>query len=372
MTLLVDLLAQTSDPALLDTLQQALVTLGPLAIPHLQRLNLTLANDMATLPPNQRLKAQLRQRTVKRTLAKIVLIYNDQLQGTDLHGVQLAQVREGPDAFTLVLEGQNLAGLIWTQAVLSGAQLRQARLFDPGPDGRHDTFDDWVADVSGADLTEASLVATQLRHVLFRRASLLRADLSNAQAQYADFSGANASSARFIATVATEARFQGTSLVGADLTEAQLDQADFREARLREASLVGASLHQANLARADLSTANLQDSHLIGANLRAADLRNSRLTQANLENANLENANLENATLQDAVLTGANLDGANLRGATFVASTAPTGDGFIAVLPETEAGTALVSVDFSRAMNLDADQLAYICQQGGIHPQCGF
>ena len=365
-TLLVDLLAQTGDPALLDTIQQALVTLGPPVLPHLQRLNLTLANDIVALAPEQRIIAQLRQRTVKRTLAKILVLHSGQLQRADLSGVNLAQVLEGPDTFTLVLEQQNLAGIHWPHAVLSGARLRKAILFDPGPDGRRDTFDDWITDFSGADLTEASLVAAELRHGILRNTSLLRANLSNVQAQYADFSGANASSALLIAAEASQGQFRGTSLVGADLTEAQLNQADFTEARLREATLTGSSLNQATLTRADLNAANLRDSDLTGATLIEADLSHSDLAQANLQNANLQNANL-----QDTVLTGANLAGANLQGAILFTATAPPVDGFIAALPEVERGSALASVDFSKAVNLDADQLTYICQQGGIHPQCG-
>ena len=64
-TLLVDLLAQSGDPGLLDTIQQALVTIGPPAVPHLQRLNLTFANDAIALPPDQRLIPQLRLRNGK-------------------------------------------------------------------------------------------------------------------------------------------------------------------------------------------------------------------------------------------------------------------------------------------------------------------
>lgn len=370
-TLLVDLLAQTGDPALMDTIQQALVTLGPPALPHLQRLNLTLANDIVALAPDQRLIAQLRQRTVKRTLAKILVLHSGQFQGVDLSGTNLAQVIDGPDTFTLVLEQQNLAGIRWNRAVLTGARLRKAILFDPGPDGRPDTFDDWISDFSRSDLAESSLVAAQLRHTLFREASLLRANLSNAQAQYADFTGANASSALFIAAEAEHARFQGTRLAGADFTEAQLTQADFTEARLREATLAGANLTESTLARADLHGADLRESTLTAANLAGADLSHSRLAQANLQDANLQDANLQNANLQDTALTGANLAGANLRGAVFVTTLALPTQGFIATLTEPDAGNALAGVDFSRAQNLDTHQLGYICQQGGIHPACG-
>ncbi|MGB6015025.1 MAG: RDD family protein, partial [Nodosilinea sp.] len=162
--LLVDMLAQTDDPRLLDTLQQALITLGPPAISPLQRLNLALANDLLALPLDQQLIPQLRQRTVKRTLAKILVLHNGNLNQVDLSGTNLGYIIESPDAFTLVLEQQNLAGVVWRNAVLSGARLRKATLFDPGADGRRDTFDDWITDFSGSDLTEVSLVAAQLRH----------------------------------------------------------------------------------------------------------------------------------------------------------------------------------------------------------------
>jgi uncharacterized protein YjbI with pentapeptide repeats len=368
--LLVDLLAQTGDPALLDTLQQALVTLGPPAIPHLQRLNLTLANDVMALPPDQRLIPQLRQRTVKRTLAKILVLHSGQLNGVNLSGTNLGYVIDSPDAFTLVLEQQHLAGLLWSNAVLSGARFRKAIFFNPGADGRPDTFDDWITDFSGSDLTEASLVAAQLRHAILRNTSLLRANLSNAQADYADFSGANASSAWLISAEINHGRFQGTSLVGADLTNAQLNHAHFAEARLAHAILAGASLNQADLTHADLSNADLSQASLQRASLKEANLTSSQLAQADLSYANLENANLRNVDLQGAVLTGARLAGASLGGANFFTTQPPQTGGFITTMPDRADSLSLVGVDFSKALGLQDEQLNYICQQGGIHPLC--
>ncbi len=370
-TLLVDMLAQTGDPALLDTLQQALVTMGLPAIPPLQRLNLALANDIVSLPPEQQMIPRLRQRTIKRTLAKILVLHSGNLQDVDLSGTQLGYVVDSPDAFTLVLEQQNLAGVSWRNALLAGARLRKAIFFDPGPDGRKDTFDDWITDFSGSDLTEASLVAAELRHTLFRNTSLLRANLSNAQAAYANFSGANASSTRFIAADVSHGQFKDTSLVGADLTEARLDQASFVDARLREATLAWASLSKADLSRADLTDTNLMGARLPGARLVQADLSYSLLQGADLTNANLENANLQNTNLEGVVLTGANLAGANFDGAQFVTPERPQADSFITTSREPEQGEALTGVDFSQVRNLRGDQLTYICLQGGLHPSCG-
>jgi uncharacterized protein YjbI with pentapeptide repeats len=368
--LLVDLLAQTGDPGMLDTLQQALVTLGPPAIPALQRLNLALANDLLALPPEHQLIPLLRQRTVKRTLAKLLVLHSGQLNGVDLSGTYLGYVADSPAAFTLVLENQHLAGIIWRNAVLAGARLRKAKFFDPGPDGRPDTFDDWMTDFSGSDLTEASLVAAHLRHANFRRTSLLRANLSNALAAYADFSGANASSAWLIAADVSHGRFVGTSLVGADLTDANLTAANLVEARLHQAALGGATLHQANLTQADLSAATLKGADLSGAILRQVNLSDGQLGGANLEGANLEQANLQGADLEGVTLSGANLAAANLAGARFFTPVRSPSQSFFTTLEAPEPTQALAGVDFSKTLNLRGDQLEYVCRQGGLHPAC--
>ncbi len=368
--LLVDMLAQTGDPGLLETLQQALVTLGPPAIPQLQQLNLALANDLLALPPEQRLTAQLRQRTVKRTLAKILVLHSGSFNQVDLSGTNLGYVFEGPDAFTLLLEQQNLAGIIWRNAVLSGARFRKAKFFDPGEDSRPDTFDDWVVDFSGSDLTEASLVAARLDHGLFNNTSLLRANLSNSLATYADFTGANASSAWFIAADVSHGQFQGTSLVGADFTDANLTQANLVEARLRQAHLAGATLVAANLSRADLAEAHLDAANLRGAVLVQANLSDAQLKETNLTQANLTQANLQGADLEGTVLTGANLSGVNLAGARFFTPEQFHRDGFVTTTAEPPSTEALLGVDFSKALNLEGEQLEYVCRQGGIHPAC--
>ncbi len=368
--LLVDMLAQTSDSSLLDTLQQALVTLGPPAIPHLQRLNLALANDLLALPPEQRLLPQLRQRTVKQTLTKILVLHSGSLNQVDLSGTNLSYVIESPDAFIMVLEQQHLAGITWRNAVLSGARMRKAKLFDAGADGREDTFDDWTTDFSGSDLTEVSLVAAHLRHTVFRNTSLLRANLSNSLAAYADFSGANASSAWFIAADVSHGKFDGASLVGADLTDANLTQASLVDARLRQAYVAGATLTSVDLTRADLTDANLSEANLTAANLRQANLTNGGLQGADLSRANLEGANLAGANLEGAVLTQTNLAGVNLAGARFFTPERSQGDGFVTTIVAPETTELLVGVDFSQALNLEGEQLEYICVQGGIHPAC--
>jgi uncharacterized protein YjbI with pentapeptide repeats len=313
---------------------------------------------------------QLRLRTVKRTLAKILVLHSGELNGTDLQNVNLGYVIESPDAFTLVLEQQDLAGIDWRNAVLAGARLRKARFYNPGPDERIDTFDDWITDFSGADLTEASLVAAKLRHTIFQGASLLRTNLSNAEAPHADFSGANASSSRFIQADVSHGIFDQASLVGADLTDSKLAHASMVEARMNQAYLLGAVLENANLTRADLSEATLDSSTLIGTTLTEANLNDSSLQDADLRQANLAYANLQNADLRGIMLSGANLEGTNFEGARFYSEAVPRADSFITTTPEDSEANALVGVNFSKAQNLDGNQLRYICNQGGIHPSC--
>lgn len=367
---LVDSLAQTDNPQTLETLQQALITLGPETVPYLLRLNQTLTHDMAALPQEQRLAHQLRQQTVKRTLAKILALYEGKLDGLNLDRSHLGRVVEGPAAFTLVLENLNLAGIHWQGSVLSGASFRKSAFFHGGSDGRSDTYDDWVSDLSGSDLTEADFSHSHLRYVKFQGSSLLRANLSNSQAHFADFSQANLGSAQFIEANLSQANLAQASLVGADLTNALLPQATLTTARLNQVSGVGVNLEGADLSRAEVREANLNSASLRGAVLVKADFNGTRLREADLSYANLENANLQNTDLRSVNLTGANLVGANLQNALFFTVQPPALDSFIEPVPEVPTTGSLANVDFSQARNLNSEQLTYICAQGGIHGAC--
>ena len=69
-------------------------------------------------------------------------------------------------------------------------------------------------------------------------------------------------------------------------------------------------------------------------------------------------------------LERANLEGTNFEGARFYAEVAPSTDSFITTTPDYAVTNVLNGVDFSKAQNLDGNQLRYICNQGGIHPSC--
>jgi uncharacterized protein YjbI with pentapeptide repeats/uncharacterized RDD family membrane protein YckC len=368
--LLVDLLSQTSDGQTLDALQQGLVTLGPATLPHLQRLNQALATDIAVLPADQRWLAQQRQQTVKRTLAKLLTLYSGQLAGVNLSQTHLGKGVDGPDAFTLVLNKVDLAGVIWQGSVLTGSSFRGARFYSAGPDQRPDTYDDWAADLSGSDLTEADLSGANLRYGLFQGSSLLRASLNSSQAAFADFSKGNLGSAQLINADLSQAQFRETSLVGADLTESNLSGAILTTARLHQAQGLGTNFSGSDLTRAEGHQATFSNANFSGAILSGADLSDSQFTGADFQSANLENARLRGANLQGANFQGANLNGTDFQNAVFFQPEGLPLDSFIEAVPNLQPGSHLAGVDFSRAKNLAADQLAYICGQGGIHPAC--
>ena len=368
--LLVDLLAQTHDPQLLETLQEALVTIGVAALPEVKHLNQALANDLASLPADQRPPHQLRQRTVKRTLAKLLTLHSDSIRGSDLRQTHLGQVLSGPGAYALVLEQTPLVGLNWTGSVLSGARFRKSQFSSPGPDGRLYTYDDWITDFSGSDLTEADFAKAELSGVSFRGASLLRANLIQVKAAYADFSEANLGSARLIDAQLNYANLRQASLVGADLTQAQLVQANLEAAQLSQATGKGMQLQGAELFQLQAREADLQDSVLIDADLTEANLGGSHLKGADLSRAVLQGASLRGADLRGIKLFEADLKNTDFQEAVFYQATAPKGDDFIISAPNPPQTGQFSGVDFSQARNLSPEQLVFICDQEGIHPAC--
>ncbi|NEO39373.1 MAG: pentapeptide repeat-containing protein [Moorea sp. SIOASIH] len=113
----------------------------------------------------------------------------------------------------------------------------------------------------------------------------------------------------------TEANLQEAYLSGSKLQGACLNQANLKGAYVIGANLEGADCNQANLQGAYLIKANLTDACLSDANLEGAFLRSAKLEKAILWNANLQGASLIQANLQEANLEGANLQGTDLRGA---------------------------------------------------------
>ena len=101
-----------------------------------------------------------------------------------------------------------------------------------------------------------------------------------------------------------------------------------------------------------------------------ANLTATRLTGVSLRSANLENANLQNADLSRADLREANVDGANFQGTILFAGKQNPADQFVETPDIGSQNASIKGVDFTKAKNLDPQQLAFICTQGGLHSRC--
>ncbi|MGD9783633.1 MAG: pentapeptide repeat-containing protein [Hyphomicrobiaceae bacterium] len=187
---------------------------------------------------------------------------------------------------------------------LRGRDLRYARL---------DRSDLHQADLTGANVSDASFIGADLRGVWLQCADLNELLLSDnrntalcASARQADLS---------------RARLDGAQMVGIDLTGAKLEEARLVEAELTFAVLVGASFSSANLQKADLTGGvQAQGANFLIAQMQGADLTGAQLQYADFSSAGLQGAGLNYAGLQGAVMRDADLEGATIQQAKLFAT----------------------------------------------------
>ncbi|MEO1431060.1 MAG: pentapeptide repeat-containing protein [Cyanobacteria bacterium J06632_19] len=368
---LVGLLVKENDPNLVQSIQQALVTVGPQAIGELKRMNLLLERELDSLPSNKTRERELREKSLyanQQAINKILFVYNGKTNGIDLSRIQLSQNGEAKNSgFNLALDKVDLWGIDFKYANLDKASFTGSRFRGPGEDGRWDTYDDWIANLSQAQLKQANLSGANLSRVLMVRTNLSRSNLNKANLSAARLVGANLSSARLAKADLRNAVLENASLTGADLGEARLNDADLYGARLGRVVAIGTQMSNANLIKTEWQGADLSSAYLDRANLSNANLSAARLTGAILRSTNLQNANLRNADLSLADLRGANLAGADFKGTILSARQQNPADKFVDT-PTTGIQSAVVrGVDFSQVKNLDDNQKAYICTQGGFH-----
>ncbi|MHC5733898.1 pentapeptide repeat-containing protein [Nostoc sp.] len=371
---LADLLVSETNPSLLDTIQQALTTVGPQAIPELKNKNQFLVSELESVGSSATKERELRQGRLQRnqrTINKILSVYSGKIEGLDLSSTQLGQSgTPGSSFFNLVLDNLDLSGVKFKSANLNQASFKGSRFRGAGEDGRWDTYDDVMADLSQAQLQQANLTDANLSRVLMNRTDLSRATLNRANLSNARLYDAKLNSTQLVGADLRNAVLEKASLTGADLGDAKLNEANLYAARLGRATAIGTQLSFANLANTDWQGADLSGAYLDRANLSNANLSATRLAGAVLRSAQMENVNLQNADLSLADLRGANVAGADFKGAILAPSKQDPADQFVQT-PDLGSVSAVVQgVDFSQAKNLDAKQLAYICTQGGIHPRC--
>ncbi len=371
---LADLLVSETNPSLLDTIQQALTTVGPQAIPALKNKNQFLVGELESVGTTATQERELRQGRLQRnqqTINKILSVYSGKMEGVDLSNTQLGQSgTPGSSFFNLVLDNLDLSGVKFKSANLNQASFKGSRFRGAGEDGRWDTYDDVMADLSQAQLQQANLTDANLSRVLMNHTDLSRAILNRANLSNARLFEAKLNSTQLVGADLRNAVLEKASLTGADLGDAKLNEANLYAARLGRVTAIGTQLSFANLTDTDWQGADLSGAYLDRANLSNANLSATRLAGAVLRSAHMENVNLQNADLSLADLRGANVAGADFKGAILAPSKQDPADQFVQT-PDLGSVSAVVQgVDFSQAKNLDAKQLAYICTQGGIHPRC--
>jgi uncharacterized protein YjbI with pentapeptide repeats len=141
---------------------------------------------------------------------------------------------------------------------LAGRHLTEAKIARYG----HDLT---CANLSGADLSDLSLVQIDFTGANMRSANLQDADLTQATLSHANLSGANLSRATMIQVTAQDASF-----IEADLSYAKMGQVQAPGAHFHGADLSHADLGQADLVGADLSGATLTGTSFVEAELGQA------------------------------------------------------------------------------------------------------
>lgn len=147
------------------------------------------------------------------------------------------------------------------------------------------------------DLSGEKLLFADLRDANLTRANLKDATLNGADLKNADLRDANL----------TRAELRSTDLRGANLNKADLKDANLRNVDLRGDDLRNVDLWGGNLSEAHLNNADLRGNVLAGANLVFADLSYADLTGTDLREADLSYADLTRATLSRTRLVGTNL-----------------------------------------------------------------
>ena len=349
--LLVNLLAQSTNPELTKTIQQALVASGTEALPALRRLNVSSAN-------NSDASSRLQLVATQNAIAEILSIYSGKLTSVQLERINLGEV----DNFSLVLNQIDFAGID-----LSGANLDRANLVDSQWQSVENNA---TATLNDAQMKFAILTGANFSRVSMQRVNLLHANLNQANLAFSNLTSANLSSAQLVGADLQQAVLTSASLTGANLAGANLAKADLSSARLGRVSALKTNLQLADLSATDWQGADLSGADLSRANLSNANLSYARMQNANLHQAQLQNVSLRNADLSQADLREADLTGADLAGAIFANSKSTQADGFIQAPTEESQAALLKGVDFTNVKNLDTTQLAAICLQGGTHPRC--
>ncbi|MFM5945557.1 MAG: pentapeptide repeat-containing protein, partial [Dolichospermum sp.] len=91
----------------------------------------------------------------QQVINKILAIYGGKINNIDLSNAQLGSQGSGrKSSFQLELKNVDLSGIILKSANLNQANFQGSRFRNLGEDGRWDTYDDTMADLSNAQLKQ--------------------------------------------------------------------------------------------------------------------------------------------------------------------------------------------------------------------------
>jgi len=172
-----------------------------------------------------------------------------------------------------MLEGLDLSSLDLAGWTFERCDLRRTKFTGARLEATHwQTCRGAFADFSGADLTDAVLMASDFNNASFRRSML-----GSARFQGCKLTGADLSEARALETRFEEILFVSAKLPSASFRNMVLQRIDFGQADLRKADFRGTVFEACSL-----RDANLAGSRFAGADLRGADLGGLRLIDAGL------------------------------------------------------------------------------------------
>ena len=373
--LLANFLGQEDDPAMLESIQQALSSAGVAALPYLQQLNRALRADLDAFSQGSdrqaRNRVALRLRATQRAIAKILRLDGPGATEVDLSKIHLGETSDGPAQFSLVLDLADLSGFNLRSAILTGASFKGTQFHTAGDDGRLGTFDDRTADLSGAALKGANLSNANLSGSSLVRTSLVRTVANRTNFSGAQLLGANLSGTQAIAADWTGADLSEASVTGGDLSNGIFDRAVLHGLKGTQTNAVSSRFQDADLSQSVWRGSDLSVADFNRADLSEADLSESNLSESNLQGADLSRASLKGSNLTRSDLRGSNLDGADFENVLLAPAPTQTEGGFVEGPPTDGESAVIRNVDFSQVKNLSARNIAYICTQGGIHPQCG-
>ncbi|MDB9378057.1 pentapeptide repeat-containing protein, partial [Nodularia sphaerocarpa] len=256
-----ELLVKETNPILLSTIQQALTGVGLPAIPELKNKNQLLAGELKSVGNNPSPERELRQQQLhinQQTIKKILSLNSTQPAGIDLSRAELGQSgTAGSSFFNLVLDNVDLSGINLKSANLNQASFKGSIFRGTGEDGRWDTFDDAIADLSQAQMKQANFTDANLSRVIMNRSDLSGSTLNRANLSHARLIGADLGSTQLVGANLRGAFLEKASLTGADIGDAKFNEANLYGARLSRVIAIGTHLSFANLTNTDWRGADL-------------------------------------------------------------------------------------------------------------------